>query len=164
MDDAPNLSLPGISLPQHRAMLRTLGADAFRRSCRAGVLLHFGSAHDAMQGDIDLAQTAETTALAFSLLPVDGAVRLGRSADNTVVVPSRTVSSQHAVIESNAAGGWDVVDLGSRNGTFVDDHRVWPGRACGLVDGVTLRLGSFHTTYMTAAMYLVFLQDYRTTP
>jgi cytochrome P450/NADPH-cytochrome P450 reductase len=50
-------------------------------------------------------------------------LRIGRAADNDVVVPDPGVSQYHAELRQ-VAGGYRVVDLGSRNGTFVNEQRV----------------------------------------
>src|SRR5208283_3261344 len=49
---------------------------------------------------------------------------LGRSAENTFQVHDNTVSRRHAVISVDAAGTACVRDLGSTNGTFVNNRRV----------------------------------------
>ena len=51
-------------------------------------------------------------------------VTIGRENDNTVQLPMGGVSRYHAKIERNAAGTWQIRDLGSTNGTLVDDVPV----------------------------------------
>jgi pSer/pThr/pTyr-binding forkhead associated (FHA) protein len=48
---------------------------------------------------------------------------IGRSADNQIHIPERHVSRQHAVI-SFRDGVFMLTDLGSANGTFVNDKRL----------------------------------------
>ena len=55
--------------------------------------------------------------------PLDEVTLVGRSVDNTVVLPDRRVSSRHARLETRN-GDWWVEDLGSTNGTFVGPRRV----------------------------------------
>ena len=50
---------------------------------------------------------------------LDGALSVGRGADNDVVIDHPTVSRHHAVIE-RIAGEYFLTDLGSRNGTRVN--------------------------------------------
>jgi ABC-type multidrug transport system ATPase subunit/pSer/pThr/pTyr-binding forkhead associated (FHA) protein len=55
--------------------------------------------------------------------PQQGRVRIGRAPDNDVVVEDMLVSRHHAELVSRAAG-FEVVDLGSHNGTFLDGRRL----------------------------------------
>ncbi|MCW5556627.1 MAG: FHA domain-containing protein [Verrucomicrobiae bacterium] len=50
---------------------------------------------------------------------------IGRTRENTVCLnTSPLVSRQHAVIRSGHGGQYQIIDLGSRNGTFLNDQRV----------------------------------------
>ena len=49
---------------------------------------------------------------------------IGRESDNTIQLPMGGVSRYHAKIERDAAGNWLIRDLGSTNGTLVDDVPV----------------------------------------
>jgi hypothetical protein len=49
---------------------------------------------------------------------------IGRESDNTIQLPMGGVSRYHAKIERDAAGNWLIRDLGSTNGTLVDDIPV----------------------------------------
>ncbi len=60
---------------------------------------------------------------------------IGRSRDNTIALDySPHVSRQHAIIRCHNAFEYQIMDLGSRNGTYVDGRRV--------ITPVTLRDGS----------------------
>lgn len=50
-------------------------------------------------------------------------VTIGRTEDNTVVLPEHGVSRNHAAIEYEA-GDYFIVDLGSSNGVFVNNEKV----------------------------------------
>ena len=54
--------------------------------------------------------------------------RIGRVPDNDIVVPHLSVSRHHAELRTTP-GGYRIVDLGSHNGTFVNEQRVRPRRA-----------------------------------
>lgn len=73
-----------------------------------------------------------------------GETILGREGDGVVPLPSPSVSRQHAAltIEGSAAR---LRDLGSKNGTFVDEMRV--ERPIALRDGARLRFGTLEVTY-----------------
>lgn len=49
---------------------------------------------------------------------------IGRESDNTIQLPMGGVSRYHAKIERDVAGNWLIRDLGSTNGTLVDDVPV----------------------------------------
>jgi DNA-binding NarL/FixJ family response regulator len=75
------------------------------------------------------------------LAPLDtDHVTVGRGAENTVSLSwDRTVSALHAVIERYASG-WSVRDLGSTNGTFVNNSRLSAEHR--LRNGDEIRFGS----------------------
>jgi putative serine protease PepD len=50
-------------------------------------------------------------------------LRIGRSSDNDIVLDSPSVSRRHGELRPTATG-WDLVDIGSTGGTWVDDQRV----------------------------------------
>jgi ABC-type multidrug transport system ATPase subunit/pSer/pThr/pTyr-binding forkhead associated (FHA) protein len=51
-------------------------------------------------------------------------LRIGRASDNDVVVPDLSVSRYHAELRRGGDGGFEIVDLDSYNGTFVDGQRI----------------------------------------
>ena len=51
-------------------------------------------------------------------------VTIGRESDNTIQLPMGGVSRYHAKIDRDAAGNWQIRDLGSTNGTLVNDVPV----------------------------------------
>jgi ABC transport system ATP-binding/permease protein len=53
-----------------------------------------------------------------------GRIRIGRETDNDVVVSDLLVSRHHAELVADGAGGWELIDLGSPNGTYVDGQRI----------------------------------------
>src|SRR4029077_12044740 len=73
---------------------------------------------------------------------------IGRTGDNTVPLPGNHVSRQHAIVRCHNAYQYQIMDLGSRNGTFVNDQRV--------IMPVTLEAGS---RIRIADYELVFDQD-----
>jgi adenylate cyclase len=56
-------------------------------------------------------------------IAVGNTATIGRSADNTISLEGSHVSRQHAIVRCHNAG-YQIMDLGSRNGTFVDGQRV----------------------------------------
>jgi diguanylate cyclase (GGDEF)-like protein len=75
-------------------------------------------------------------------------VTLGRSSDSTLELLDEFVSREHSVIEwGEAENSWVVSDLGSRNGTFVNDRRV---ERCVLEPGDHVRVGSHIFKFLSA--------------
>ncbi|MEI8255350.1 MAG: GGDEF domain-containing protein, partial [Deltaproteobacteria bacterium] len=59
----------------------------------------------------------------FVLDTQSGALSIGRGSDNTLVLESDSVSRRHARFD-HRDGSWWVTDLGSTNGTYVNDEQV----------------------------------------
>lgn len=67
---------------------------------------------------------------------------LGRDADNDIVLPHDTVSRKHAQIKMNN-GGIAVMDLRSRNKTFLSGQMLEPMKPHNWTPGDTLEIGPF---------------------
>lgn len=65
---------------------------------------------------------------------------IGRSPASDLVLAEKNVSGQHAVLEWTGVV-WQLQDLGSRNGTYVDNQRVGPEGRFALQCGHELRFG-----------------------
>jgi DNA-binding CsgD family transcriptional regulator len=83
------------------------------------------------------------------VFPLEGErITLGRSAEADVHLEGDDkVSRLHAVLE-RLDGGWRISDLGSRNGTFVNELRMHEPVA--LRPGDALRLGGWRLTFVDA--------------
>jgi pSer/pThr/pTyr-binding forkhead associated (FHA) protein len=86
-------------------------------------------------------QTGESFALD---LPV---VSIGRHPESTIYLDDVTVSRRHAEIHQ-VAGAYVVRDLGSLNGTYVDQERVEERQ---LSHGDELQIGKFRMVYFDGA-------------
>lgn len=77
----------------------------------------------------------------------DATIRIGRSADNDVVLYSAVVSRYHVEIH-RIDGGWEIHSLGT-NGTYLDGHRI---TQTPVANGIVIRLArsgpniQIHTT------------------
>ena len=91
---------------------------------------------DSRQGWL-IGSTAEV-----ALLPGENIV--GREGEGVILVKSSTVSRRHARITLDAAGGV-IEDLGSKNGTYVNDRRV--EGSTPVADGDQIRIGSLLFTF-----------------
>ena len=69
-----------------------------------------------------------------------GITQIGRDPDNELIANVAQVSRHHAEIRYDGMA-WNVMDLNSTNGTFVNDRRVWPGQPLKLQAGDLLRFG-----------------------
>jgi adenylate cyclase len=58
------------------------------------------------------------------VVAIPGSISLGRSTSNTIVLASEKVSRRHAIINAQNQGEFWLVDLGSSNGTYVNDRRI----------------------------------------
>jgi len=66
---------------------------------------------------------------------------VGRAPDSALQLPDAQVSSLHALFRWTGRQ-WEVRDLGSRNGTWVDGRRLGSGESAPLTVGTTLAFGS----------------------
>ncbi|MCX7702781.1 MAG: sigma 54-interacting transcriptional regulator [Planctomycetota bacterium] len=72
------------------------------------------------------------------VVELEGVVRIGRGQDNDIVVSEVRVSRYHCRLEKTE-NGWEIVDLGSRNGTFVNGRSIMRKV---LLDGDEIRVGN----------------------
>lgn len=72
-------------------------------------------------------------------------ITLGRNADNDIVLPAEGVSRHHARLQATALG-WEVIDLGGINGTFLNDRRIRADDPTPLSAGFNLRVGPYELT------------------
>ncbi len=66
---------------------------------------------------------------------------VGRSATSDLVIPRREVSGEHAAFRWTGRA-WEVRDLGSRNGTWVNDERLGAGDQREVGVGATIAFGA----------------------
>lgn len=89
-----------------------------------------------------------------SIVPLTRSViTLGRNLDNDIVLPADGVSRHHTRLQATSLG-WEVVDMGGVNGTWLNEHRLRPEEPSPLAAGSFLRIGP----------YEMFLQGPETPP
>ncbi len=82
-------------------------------------------------------------------MPIANTATIGRTRENTVCLNSSPlVSRQHAMIRCHNGYQYQIIDLGSRNGTFVNDQRVV--LPVGLKDGARIRIADTTLTFVEA--------------
>ena len=124
----------------------------------------YGGAQD-MTGEITVADVLATLTVRESLSLIPGQpfdiseslVRLGRGADNDIVVPDAPVSRNHAEIHVEG-DKFRVIDLGSTYGTIINGQKV--GSMGGaLKDGDELALGTRTTMLFTVIQRQIASSD-----
>ena len=86
-------------------------------------------------------------------------MRIGRRPDNDIVVSDLGVSKQHAELRKSATGTYQIIDLGSHNGTFVNGARV---NQAELSDNDIIAIG--HATFrLTGGELIEYVDDGRAT-
>lgn len=71
---------------------------------------------------------------------------IGRAPDNQLVISDPQASSHHAQILPDGQG-YLLTDIGSTNGTFVNEQRLFPHAPRLLVSGDVIRIGNTNYTY-----------------
>jgi hypothetical protein len=74
---------------------------------------------------------------------------LGRKADNDIVLDNMVVSGRHCAFDLVGLADVFLVDLGSTNGTYINDHMV-KNRVL-LQDGDIISIGHFRVKYLQAS-------------
>jgi adenylate cyclase len=83
-------------------------------------------------------------------LPLADGFSIGRGTENQLPLNDERASRRHALIHDRGAQGFWIVDLGSRNGTFVNNRRVQqPAR---LKHGDAIRVGASQFNFQQPAM------------
>ena len=98
--------------------------------------------------------------LAISIEPAagSGAVTVGRSTENDVVIDDATLSRIHMRLEQGEAGRWSALDLGSSNGTAVDGVAA-RGQPVPLKDGSVIEAGTVRLTFHDAGGFFQRLKE-----
>ena len=79
-------------------------------------------------------------------VPIGNTASIGRTRENTVCLSSSPlVSRQHAIIRCHNGYQYQLIDLGSRNGSFVNDQRVIV--PVTLTDGARIRIADNTMTF-----------------
>lgn len=146
----PGTFVSDSSLPSLVSELRDAIADHRRKPGLLRTLHGFGYAFQGEQGPETTAGVTPNDSTAWligttaevALLPGENII--GREGDGLILVKSSTVSRRHARIAIDASGAV-VEDLGSKNGTFVNDRRI--DCATPVVDGDQIRIGSLLFTF-----------------
>jgi diguanylate cyclase (GGDEF)-like protein len=92
--------------------------------------------------------TKEPTLLGKRFVLENNPTRVGRGADNHVVLDGDSVSRRHAHFEQRGSG-WLVVDDGSTNGTYCNDEQI--SREVVLKNGDRVKIGPTNFKFLSGA-------------
>ena len=111
-------------LPVDRPMIVALGSD--NGGCRIRLVPPTpGRDNDPHTPTVPVFAGASTAPGTFTgTYRTSSRVRIGRALDNDIVVDDLLVSRHHAELRTAHDGAFELVDLGSHNGTYVDGRRV----------------------------------------
>jgi ABC transport system ATP-binding/permease protein len=80
---------------------------------------------DAVREEDNLAHLPSVDRRPTARMPLPSKVmRIGRTPDNDLVVSDLGVSRKHAELRKSPTGRYEIIDLGSHNGTFVNGSRI----------------------------------------
>lgn len=69
-------------------------------------------------------------------------ITIGRNADNDIVLPADGVSRYHARAQATRSG-WEIVDLGGVNGTWLNERKLQPNVSTPMKPGDTMQVGPY---------------------
>jgi len=78
-------------------------------------------------------------------LPLLARLRIGRNEDNEVVVPDLLVSRYHAELRKVPYGGYEIFDLDSSNGTYLNGRQLKTAERLKMAD--VIRIGDTEYRY-----------------
>jgi hypothetical protein len=93
-----------------------------------------------------------------------GAISIGRSPQNDVVLYNQMISKNHAQLSiSSPERECHLVDLGSTNGTFLNGEKLDPHKSFRLIDGAEISFGTqAKVVYFSAPTFYDFLLHVKT--
>ena len=93
---------------------------------------------------------------------VNGRISVGRTAENSLVIEDPSVSKFHASLMVGSDGKLSVADIGSTNGTFVNDERIAYGTQFRLDPGDKVRFGTVEVKFECTALPLPIEENVET--
>jgi hypothetical protein len=91
--------------------------------------------------------------------PTHARITIGRSAQNDIILYNKMVSKSHAYLElGGTVEGCSLVDVGSTNGTLLNDRELTPHQSYPLADGDEISFGpETKVVYLSAKTFHEFL-------
>jgi hypothetical protein len=84
-------------------------------------------------------------------------VTVGRTSNNDLVIDDHSVSRFHAWFQRGDDGAWQLADAGSKNGTYLDGHRLAPKRPSPLSGEVRLKFGQIEARFLMPRDFLALI-------
>jgi hypothetical protein len=85
-------------------------------------------------------------------------ITFGRSTICDVVLPFAAISKAHGFFRQEVEGRWIAGDLGSKNGTYVDGHKVSAHATHAMRDGASLRFGDVTAKFLSPVSFVADLK------
>jgi hypothetical protein len=85
-------------------------------------------------------------------------ISVGRAANTDLCLPLASISKYHAFFSVAPDGTHTITDVGSKNGTWVNDSKLTPKEAVRLSDGDLVTLGSCDFVFHTYGGFMARLQ------
>ncbi|MCK7532139.1 MAG: FHA domain-containing protein [Marinilabiliales bacterium] len=84
-------------------------------------------------------------------------VRIGRETENEIILEDakKIVSRSHAIIQNNR-GGFQLIDLGSANFTYLNGEKLFPNVDNNLKNGDLIKIGNYELN--------IIIEQFKTTP
>ena len=156
----------------HYRQLVQLGREEFLAAAAPAALVRYHDGHAAPAIDQEEETVEETVDEALPppgwVSPADGPseielyplskkpgasfpdrITIGRTPNNDVVIAEHSVSRLHAYVRLDGTQ-WLVADAGSKNGSWLDKHRLEPRMERTLASRSVLRLGDVDLTFVAA--------------
>ncbi|MEV6670274.1 FHA domain-containing protein [Streptomyces sp. NPDC051162] len=138
----------------------------------AGAVIRFGNPSDGpaavlrrSEAPVSVPGATGTFRAPTSVRPLPSrTVRIGRGADNDLTVDDLVVSRRHAEFRATPDGGYEIVDLGSHNGTYLDGRpvqraAVHPGDIVGIGHSAFCLVGDELQEYVDTGEVSLDVQD-----
>ena len=88
-------------------------------------------------------------------------VSIGRTGDNDVIIPDSSLSRHHALVQPSddrPETTWLIQDLGSTNGTLVDDEPAGREHPTRITPGSRVKLGNVDLTFLLAREFCALVR------
>lgn len=84
-------------------------------------------------------------------------ITLGRAKNNDIVIRSDRISKVHCALTPIGKGHYEIQDMKSRNGTFLNGNKLEPNKPTKLNSGDQIGFWKFVFRYLNAADFVIFL-------